>query len=506
MDEVFAGAVEEAKKLERKIVEYAPYAGDISIDMTLDLEPRDYVDLNYGDLLNSYERVQKIISTAGMGILAQKAEAAPAETSAQTGEVESRLRELTSQTLKQAEEVGKEPIVIQKEAEPAPLEFERPSEPKIEFETKKASEIVPPSMKEEAAAPSPVREERAAAPAVEKPAAEAPMEKKVIVASVPPVLRESPDQAASKRYEQMEEQIRSAVGEKADETTIKKKMLDLTKQLFKEKSFNRREEIKIQITALKNMLAAAQSPAPSRASSGAAAKKGARTDDAHAKILDTMLSTHQSEIAQTKDSITDSYNKQIAAIKKKFYEDLSGTEDAAKRKQIFEGFVFSVTSLVEQLPEVIKKYDDFTSKKHSAELDKLRESLGADEKDLQSSVEERLAYVKKGYAQEFASVKGIIGRDIENLIEVAGNEIFKKAEEKPKESEERVFETVKEINDTDEGTLLYFLHNKDTDYYKRYERKQISKAEAIFKAKALMAKEKGLDDTAVKKYFSQSEG
>ena len=45
----------------------------------------------------------------------------------------------------------------------------------------------------------------------------------------------------------------------------------------------------------------------------------------------------------------------------------------------------------------------------------------------------------------------------------------------------------------------------DPDYYKNYERKQISKAEAIFRAKALMAKEKGLSKSMVKKYFSQTE-
>jgi hypothetical protein len=487
MDEVFAGAVDEAKKLEKKIIEYAPYAGDISIEVSLDLEPKEFVDLTYADLINQYERVQKIISTAGMGILA-KTEAAAAETSVETEEVQTKLLEMTSQTLRQAEEVAKEPIVIEKEVQPeVPLEIEKPAEPKIEFETRTATE----------AGPQP--EKIAEAPKKEP---EAPIEKKVIVAAVPPVLRESPDQAASKRYEHMEEQVKAAVGEKADEATIKKKMLDLTKQLFKEKSFNKREEIKMQITALKNMLAAAQTGGASR-TAAPARKKG---DDAHVKLFETMTTTHQSEIAQTKDSITDSYNKQIASIKKKFYEDLATTEDSGKRKQIFEGFVFSVTSLVEQLPEVIKKYDEFTSKKHTAELEKLKESLEADEKDTMSKVEDRLAYVKKGYAGEFSSVKGIIGRDIENLIEVAGTEIFKKADEKPRESEEMVVETVKEINETDEGTLLYFLHNKDAEFYKKYERKQISKAEAIFKAKELMAKEKGLNEAAVKKYFSQSGG
>ena len=508
MDEVFEGAIEEAKKLEKKIVEYAPYSGEVYIEKTLDLEPREYVDLAYPDMINMYERVQKIISATGMGILAEKG-APQAEVTAETGEVETKLREMTGESLKQAEEVGKEPIVIEKEMAPAP-EPEKPPEPSlaIEFETKPAEEVSAPPRKEielEEEKPSEAGKEAEAEKAPPAPAPEekpeARVEKKVIVA-VPPALRETPDQAASKRYEQMQEQIKSVVGERADEATIKKKMLELTKQLFKEKSFNKREEIKVQITALKNMLASAQA-GPAKAP-GAAARKG--VNETNVKLFDSMLDTHQAEIAQTKDNITDSYNKQIASIKKKFYEDLSATEDPAKRKQIFESFVFSVTSLVEQLPEVIKRYNDFTSKKHKAELEKLRASLKPEEKELESRVKERLAYTAKGYEREFSSVKGIVGRDIENLIEVAGNEIFKKPEEKPKESEEKVYETVKEINETDEGTLLYFLHNKDPDYYKRYERKMLSKSEAIFKAKELMAKEKGMSEAVVKKYFTQVEG
>ena len=110
------------------------------------------------------------------------------------------------------------------------------------------------------------------------------------------------------------------------------------------------------------------------------------------------------------------------------------------------------------------------------------------------------------YDKEYAAVKGIVGRQIENLIELAGSEIFKKPEEKPEKAEAKAYEVLKEINETDEGTLLYFLHSKDPDYYKRYERKQLSKAEVIFKAKELMAKEKGLNEKMVRKYFSQTEG
>lgn len=539
MSDEFEGAIEEAKRLEKKQMEYAPFQGDMSIERTLDLEPRDYVDLGYPDMINLYERSQKIISTTGLGILATgaggEAAGAAGEAPAQkveTGEVETRLLQMTAETLKTAEEVAKEPIALEKPPEPGEAARSEEPAPKpaaaVEFETRTAQEGIeiekeaprpaapvapraePPgiSMEKEARgmpaeAPKPPEAQRPRI--IPEPGVEVPVEKRVIVAAVPPALRESPDKAASKRYEQMEEQIRAAVGEKADEMTLKKKMLDLTKQLFKEKVTSKREEIKLQITVLKNMLAGLQAGGAAAKPAAGAKKVGAQAE-AHMKLLDAIVSAQQGELAQTKDSIIDSYSKQVAEIKKKFYDQISMTEDTSARKKTFESFVFSVESLVEQLPDVLRKYQEFTGKKHAAELEKILGSLAADEKDTRGRVQERLDYVNNKYDQEFTAVKGIIGRQIENLIEVAGTEIFKKSEEKPKEAEAKAYDTVREVNETDEGTLLYFLHSKDPEYYKRYERKQLSKAEAIFKAKELMAKDKGLSDSMVKKYFSQTEG
>jgi hypothetical protein len=550
----FEGAIEEAKRLEKKQVEYAPYAGDMTIERTLDLEPRDYVDLAFPDMINLYERAQKIISTTGLlmgtgGVAggeaagkaaggAPQAPEAPARKADETADVETKLLEMTAETLKTAEAVGKEPIVFEKPVESglagtkaeepaqkpvAAVEFEMRTAPEqgIEIEREEAPKPPPAPRTErpEAARPGPAPPEEAPKPlpaepahrpvSVSEPSVEVPLEKQVIVAAVPPALRESPDKAASKRYEQMEEQIRSAMGEKADEMALKKKMLELTKQLFKEKTTSRREEIKLQITVLKNMLSSLQAGGGAAARPAAGGKKAGPTGadaETHSKLFDAMLSTQKTELAQTKDGIIDSYNKQIADIKKRFYDQIAQTEDAAARKKTFEAFVFSVESLVEQLPDVLKKYREFTTKKHAAELEKVRGSLAQDEKATRERIEERLEYVNSKYDQEFTTVKGIVGRQIENLIEVAGNEIFKKPEGKPGEVEAKAFEIVREVNETDEGTLLYFLHSKDPELYKRYERKHLSKAEAIFKAKELLAREKGISDAAVRKYFSQTEG
>ncbi len=505
VEEAFEAAIQEARRLEKKMIEYAPYKGDIYIETTIELEPKEYVELTYDDLFNLYERAQKIISTREMGILAAGEEEKVEVPTPETEEVESRLREMTTETLKEAEEVAKEPkpeiekpppevppitemVEAEIELEKAPPEEE--AKPEIEIEKPEVPEIElekPPEEKVEIEKP------------VEKPKVpeiEVPEEKKEVPPPVPPVLRESPDEAAARRYRQMEEQILSMLGEKADELTLKKKMLELTKQLFKEKTTSKREEIKLQITVLKNILVSAKAKPP---------KARVRKEETHEKLFDTMISTQQAEIARKKDEIVGTYNKKIADVKKKFYDDISVAEEPAKRKQIYEGFVFSVTSLVEQLPDVIKKHKEFTMKKHAAEMEKLGDSLSEKEKGTRTKVDERLDYINNQYDAEFSAVKGIVGRDIDNLIEVTGGEIFKVPEEKPKDKETIALEVVKEINETDEGTLLYYLHSQDPAYYKRYERKQISKAEAIFEAKALLAKEKGLSDSMVKRYFSQTE-
>jgi hypothetical protein len=180
-------------------------------------------------------------------------------------------------------------------------------------------------------------------------------------------------------------------------------------------------------------------------------------------------------------------------------------DEPARRKEIFDSFVFSVTSLVEQLPQVLKKYQDYTSKKHAAEVERVLESLGDKEKGTADKANERLERIRTGYGAEFAPVKRIIGAEIESLVDSAGTSVFEKAEGEREGREAKVIEAVGEINAMDEGTLLNYLHSKDEDAYAEYEGKHTSRAETIAKAKALVAKEKGLNDSMIRKYFSGAE-
>lgn len=504
----FETAIEEAKRLEGKVVGYAPYSGEVKIEKTLELDPKEYIDYTYQDLLNIYERDQKIISTASMGILTGSGKIQEAVPVSLAPEIEINIKKMTTETLQKADEVAKEPAV--KEVDIF-IGTETPKQDTIQFELRDVTEIKrevkkeePVQVTQEIKEPEPENIEIPEPEKIEitepepKPTPQMQTEKKVIVANIPPVLSEQHSEAALERYERMEEQIRSALGDKNDELTLKKKMLDFTKQLFKEKTTSKREELKLQITVLKNMLVSAQT-----GSSGKTKKK--KEDSTHVRLLDTMISTQQSEIAQTKDSIVDSYKKQLSEIKQRFYDELHKVDDQTEKKKVLESFVFSITSLAEQLPEVIEKYKEFSTKKHNAELEQLKDSLELDEKTVLNDVNKRLEYVANEYGKEFSSVKGIIGKEIENLIDNAGTAVFKKPEDKERDEEQNTQEIIEDINETDEGTLLYYLHSKDLEYYREYEHKKLSKSEAILKAKELMALEKGLSDNTVRKYFSQKE-
>jgi hypothetical protein len=504
VEESTQSAADEIKQLEKKLLPYQPYKGEVTITQALELEPREYVDLTYQDLLSMYERSEKIRSAMGLPVFGtaagagtpgvpQAPAALPVPTTAST-EVESRLKEMTTETLQRAEQVSGEPSLMEGAEAPRKEEdAQKPYEMEIEFEHKALERPVEPQAKAAPEAQKKEAETPGPAEAIE-PALGMSEEKKMVVANVPPVLRENPDEAAGRRYDQMEEHVREMLGGAADEVSIKKKMLELTKELFKEKSFDRREQLKLQISVMKNMLVGG---IPARK------KKAAGEEETHGRLLDTIISTQQAELAQTKDTVISSYNRQIDAIRVKFYDDIASVEEPQRRKEIFDAFVFSVTSLVEQLPGVLRKYQDYTAKKHAAEVEKVLGSLGEGEKETAARASERLEHIRSGYDAEFAPVKRIIGSEIESLVDSAGNGVFESAAKEGEES--KMLETVGEINATDEGTLLNYLRSKDAGAYAAYEGKQTSKAEAAARAKAIMAREKGLSASMIRKYFNETD-
>jgi len=526
--EDFSSLVDEARSLEKKALEYKAYDGQIVLSKDLDLSPKEFADYSYIDLVNLYQRAEKIISAYGLDIYKEKAPSARVakEMAAKTQEIESKVKEITGEALKSAEEVGKElkekPIeqkVEEKAPAPKPkeeIEFEKIAPEEFEFEGLVEEEEKPEIEIEREGQPL-EREIEIEKPEEEKPQktepemeiekpkemeAQKPPEiiepplKKAPKAVVPPLLRERAEKAGSRKFDEIEGQIMASLGEKVDEASLKKKMLELTKELFKTKSVERRERIKVEITVLKNMLKK-KVKAP---------KKGKEAEEARGRILDTLVSSQMKELAATKDKILTNYKHHIEELKTNFQDTVSGLpeDDAEGRKKAYEKMVFELTALSEQLPQNILKYQKYLRDKHETEIKKLKDSLEQKEEKLAKLAADRLGTIDDEYAKEFSSARAIVRKQIDTVIETTSGMAFK-AEKIPKKKAQ-VQELVREINEMDEGTLLYFLHSKDAEFYKKYERKHLSKQEAIFRAKALMAKEKGLSDDMVSKYFSDTEG
>ncbi len=651
IDGNFEEASNEARLMEKKVVEYAPYTGKVEISNALDLEPKDYIGLNYADMLNLYERTQKIISASGMEVYRQgglvapvSGPIAPSKTelsaaapsmpttappsvapkeelkkepieemhkeieldfepeapttappaltpSAETKEVEDKLRRMSSEAIAQAEEVSKTQAPEVRAATtdelgieiehgynaPAPFEMEKEKtarKSEMELDLKLPPQIPPPQQldlererERLIGAPQSKQEEKGwgkerekeiiRAPEVEVPSAPtAPS-----APPVPPALRESADEAAAKRYSQIEEQVKAALGSGTDEITLKKRMLELTKELFnKNTGQNRREAIKHEIAVLKNMLSwrvASVTPTPSSASRPSKPIPGAS-----AAMFGTLISSQESELSAAKDKIIDARMGEIEEIKKQFHNELAEAENAASKKRIFDKFVTNVTEVVKRLPEETDSQKQYLEEKHSAEIKKVLETSA--DNSVNAKVDERLRTIKEGYGPEFTKVKAIIAKDIDGIIDAASLEIFEEEEKKevaepPKpeaieiaseEPEPEVVEkeeiakpkkgknaaaapmeevvpaaptvpaatkkaasagglvsamknrrTISEINAMDESTLLLFLKNQDAAYYKKYQTKKVSKAETILQAKRLMAKDRGLGDEVIKKFF-----
>jgi len=465
----FEEYVEEIKKIEKKAVKHEPYGEEVVIANLVDLSPDEYVELGYEDLMHLYERMQKVAKAstmlkkaAGMAEAPGKKPIAPPpqvskEKEAAAKEVEESIKKMTQETIEATEKIKAARLAPEKEERPpaAPaygeIEFEREFErEKIEMEKetakpparerprieipeidisreieiekeeagKKEEKIVERAPEEEAKAEKPgepvIKEEK-------KPVAE---EVKIVF----PSALESPDKAAEDKYKEIEKEVMTTIGEGADEAEIKKKMLELTKELFKEKSTGRREHIKLEITVLKNILAQKRE-APLRRGAAKKAKK-AKPDEtlAHAQLFETIVSTQRVELAQTKDSIITNYKNQIAPIKTKFERAVAEAKTNEEKKDAYDSFVFQLSSILEHTPTIITKYSEYLKRKHLAELSNMENSLAPNEAEIRKKLEERKAEVKN-YDKEFGVAADIIKKEIETLIRRGGHEVFKKAEE-----------------------------------------------------------------------------
>jgi hypothetical protein len=503
--EDFYAAVEKAKRIEREMLPYSAFNEKIDVMRTIEFYPKEYQELSYTDLLNFYEYIQKVIKASRIEIYAQ---AEPTEIKTETKaaeedktkrrEVEMKVKEITQTSLEKAEEmkavesiekleektkVIEEKPSEKKEDETLVLEFERPEKEEEAGKHQEQHQITPPIEKKKE---------------IQMPAEEGVNEAKP---PIPEVLEVAAEEAASKKYEEIEEYLKREFGGEIDEQKIKKKMLELTKNLFKEKSVHARDKIKTEIAALKGILIKL---------AGKRKKATIEKMDYSPAFFESLVGAQTSELTAIKDSIASRVNNEIEDIKKRFYDKLAetGEERTDERRAAYEKFVFQLTSISEALGDELSKHKTFIMQKHISEIEQFISKLPKEEKKLMEKAQERLSTIKHLYEKEFATLQEILTKKVEGLIESGGQVIFKEEKVEGEEKKEKAEETSQilfEINETDEATLLYYLHSKSPDTYKKYERKRISRHEAIHYAKILMAKEKGLSDDIITKYFGQVE-
>ena len=544
MDE-FEAAIKDVKAIEKKALKQVPYSGDIVIEeKLLDLHPSDYVDIDYKGLINLYERTEKIIKASEMlrkrlGVAEKPAAPRPAAEKKEVEEVEKNIKKISKEAVEAAEKVkAAPPLPGEEEKRITEIEIERPAAVELEEkpEKRKPREIEPAGIEfeEEKEVPSFAQppEEKPVEKHPEKIEIEAPVEveiekkeitpeevelKKRVRERAPlappapeappmPSILEGPPEEVEDKYQQIEKEVIGTVGEKADDATIKKKMLELTKALFKEKSTSERERIKTEITVLKNILAGRKKGIPRGAAAKTRGKK--RTDAiAHAQLLETIRSTQKAELAQTKDAIINNYRAQIKPIKARFAKEMGEAANPEDKKEAYDAMVFELTKLTEQAPALLSRYKEQLKKKHMAEIANIEKNLTDKEKETMKRAEERKKEIDT-YDRQFNVVKDILSKEVDAIMRSSGREVFRKEAKIKTETdieEEKVDEIIAEIEEIDEGTLMYYLHSHDAEYYKNYERKNVSKAEALSRAKVLMAKEKGLKDATIKKYFGNAE-
>lgn len=521
-EENFYNAVEAAKRIEREMLSYLPFEGKIEVMKTLEFYPKEYTNLNFHDLLNHYDRIDKVIKTSKLGIYSAEDSAGgseiraeqdkverPAEVAkkeeirAKTEEVENKVKEITStsienaENIKSAESIEKieekmkaEKPVESKDIDFGSLEFEKhgfgKKEERLE-ERKKESQVMITHLDRK----EKIHETKEMIPAEEK-------EFDAVGPTLPSALEESAKEAASVKYQEIEDHLKREWEGELDEQRIKKKMLDLTKELLKEKSVNAREKIKGEIVALKSML------------SKITTKKKRGTETAATgyspTLFESLIGTQTIEVTTEKESLVLNVRKRIEEIKKRFYDKLTVIGEDGKReekKANYEQFVFDLTALTEKLNNELAKQEGFITQKHVSETEQFVSNLPKEEKKLAEKAQDRISSLKQLYQKEFGSIRNILTKDIETIIDQAGHAIFKEEGEALKKEDPS--QILFDINETDEATLLYYLHSKDSDVYKRYERKHLSKHEAIHHAKILMAKEKGLSEDIITKYFGQFE-
>lgn len=292
----------------------------------------------------------------------------------------------------------------------------------------------------------------------------------------PAVLSESPLKKAEETITRLETQLGGQMTgkttKKVDVEDTKKRMMELTRELFKERSMNRRAEIKKEIVTLKGLL---------KGKGGKAAAGGLPKGS----LYTALKNEQEMEVKGAKNRVQSIYEENLKSL----LSAMEAQRAVEHREPAFETFSKNMVHLEHTLIEIMGKYQNYLTAKHNAELAKLKvkgqstpesETLKTTLKDL--------------YTHNFSSLKNSIGEDIHSQIETKRAVLFDDAGA-PQAMK------ISQVANTPEESLFNLLQAKDSRTYEKYARGEIERSEALMIARKLMAKETGLDEDTINKRF-----
>jgi hypothetical protein len=341
--------------------------------------------------------------------------------------------------------------------------------PEIEFEGKKGEEGALEFEAEEKRAKVEERWAGEARKRMEAPAAPAakptlrPSAAPEIAIRVPPILMGSPADSAAETIERIEKQFGSEVkaGKKVDKDEVKKRMLELTRELFREKSNERREEIKKEIVTLKTILSEAE---------GGKAKP-------NSDMTSVVRNDQEFELSSAKKAVSEAYVKALAPLLKYFDEE-AALGRAAEALPVFES---RASQLKEQVAGLAAGYEKYLVGKHAAEFERLAEKgklAGTAETGVSAGHREAMRMADKvadTYSAEFFELRKSIASEID--AEVAKRRAEAGGNAGRGETEE---------------DLLAYLQDEAPLVYGKYSRGEMARADAFAEARRLKAR-KGIN-------------
>ncbi|MEW6529049.1 MAG: hypothetical protein AB1391_04115 [Candidatus Micrarchaeota archaeon] len=299
---------------------------------------------------------------------------------------------------------------------------------------------------------------------------------------IPSLLSSSPEQVAERVYNEIESTI-PREPEKENLFEIKKRMIELTKQLFAEKSTAERRKITEEIAKLRRLFSM-------------------KEETPKIKVSYPTLLFNSTEIAQNtelsvaKESLIKEYHEQLSKILGAFSSSLKiAANNMEKRKVIYDILVSDLDNLKVQCETLSDKYELFFLKEHEIILQKLcNVALFKNDNYVVKKIDGRIEEIKFSYQKGFLSLKNTIRKEISSLIQSKKHEALEA-------SRDEEMEKVLSIINMKEEELLKYIHANNQEKYKEFENGKITKLELLIASRMLMALELGLKKEVIDKYF-----